>query len=105
MHKFEHILLAKANKKRTGSPVLSAFHCESLLCVIDHAAFANQVDLDLTRIVHFVFDLLGDLSCHQYHLLIVDDLRYHHDTNLTASLQCVALFYALIRRTDAFQLL
>ena len=26
LHKFAHMLLAKANKKRTGFPVLSAFH-------------------------------------------------------------------------------
>ena len=57
-----------------------------LLRVMHSAAFANDIDLDLTGIFKLILDLLNDISCNERHLFIRDDLRLNHNTNLTACL-------------------
>ena len=46
-----------------------------LFSVVSNSALTDEIDLDLTWIIHFSFDLLSDLSCHEDHLLVVDDLK------------------------------
>ncbi len=40
----------------------------ALLGIIDHAALADHIHLDLTGIFQFSFDLLGDIAGEQYHV-------------------------------------
>lgn len=39
-----------------------------LLCVLDDAAFADYVHLDLTGIFHFRFNLLGNIAGQKHHV-------------------------------------
>ena len=76
-----------------------------LLSVADSAGFADDVDLDLTRILEFIFDLLADISCKSGHRVILDLLGLDHDTDLSTRLDRVRGFDALEGGRDLFELL
>ena len=88
-------------KKRAAFAV--RLYC--LFCVVCNSAFTNDIDLDLTGIVHLGFDLLSDLSCNKNHLVIVDDLRLNHDPDLASCLNSKALLDSLIGVADLLKLL
>ena len=50
-----------------------------LLRVLDGAALADDVDLDLAGIIEGIHDLLGDLAGQQDDLIIADDIRLDHE--------------------------
>ena len=50
-----------------------------LFGVIHDPAFPDHIDLDLTGILQFVFDLGGDLPGDQHHLVVLDDLRLYDE--------------------------
>ena len=72
---------------------------------LDGARLANDADLDLTRILHFVLDALDDLLRKDERAGIVDVLGLNHDANLAARLNGEALFNALERIGDFLELL
>ena len=74
-----------------------------LFCVIDGAAFADKMYFDLSGIFQLVFDLLGNVSCEKHHLIIVDDVRFHADTNFASCLDGKAIIDALKGVRDLFQ--
>ena len=64
-----------------------------LLRIIDHAAFTDDIDLNLSRIFHLSFDLLGNIPCHQHHIRIRYLLRNNHYSNFTTCLNSKRFFY------------
>ena len=64
-----------------------------LFRVVNYAALTNNVDLDLTGIFHFSFNLLGNLTCHKYHVSIRYLLGHNHYTNFTTCLNSKRFIY------------
>ena len=78
--------------------LISLLNCfvESLLFrVIRYTALADNIDLDLSRIFQFSFDLFGDISCQQNHICICNLFRYYHYTNFPACLNSKGLVDSL----------
>ena len=57
-----------------------------LLCVLHGFGFADHVDLDLAGVFQLGFDLLGNVSCQQDHVVLGDNLGLDHDADLPACL-------------------
>ena len=69
--------------------LISLLNCfvESLLFrVIRYTALADNIDLDLSRVFQFSFDLFRDIPCEQYHFRIGYLLRNNHDADFSTSL-------------------
>ena len=79
--------------------------CRVLFGVLGNSRFTDYIDLDLSRIIHFSFDPLSDLTSNEHHFFIVDLLRLYHDTNLTACLYSKGFLNALVGRADLLKLL
>ena len=60
--------------------------CGILFCEIHCAAFAYNVDLYLARIFKLFFDLLYDVSCDNYHLIVVYLFGFYHYADFSARL-------------------
>ncbi len=60
-----------------------------LLRVIYSAGFADHLDLDLARILHRLFDLLGNVFCQPQRCKIVNRVRSDNDADFTPGLQRV----------------
>ncbi len=60
--------------------------CGILFCEIHCAAFAYNVDLYLARILKLFFDLLYDVSCDNYHLIVVYLFGFYHYADFSARL-------------------
>ena len=84
---------------------------QQLLCVYDlfrvinSSAFSYQMYLYLTGIFHLVLDTLRDLSCKNYHLIIVYLFGLDHNSYLTTCLDSKRLFNAVVRAAYLFKLL
>ena len=76
-----------------------------LLCVFDALRLADEIDLDLAGIFHLFLDLLGQVAGQDHHLILVDLLGLHHDTDLTAGLNGICLLNTLEGGGDALKLL
>ena len=63
------------------------------------------MDFDLSRILHIVLDLLGDIARQLKRQIIIDDFRAHNDANFAAGLQRITLLNAVKGAGDLFQLL
>ena len=69
--------------------LISLLNCfvESLLFrVIRYTALADNIDLDLSRVFQFSFNLLRNISCQKDHICICYMLWYYHYANLSARL-------------------
>ena len=75
-----------------------------LPCEFNDAALADQIYLYLSGIIHFVFNLLRDLSRYDNHFLIVDLLRLYHEAYFAARLYSVGFFYSVKRSAYLLQL-
>ncbi len=87
--------------------LISLLNCfvESLLFrVIRYTALADNIDLDLSRVFQFSFDLFRDIPCEQYHFRIGYLLRNNHDADFSTSLNSKRFFDTLERIRDVFQL-
>ena len=62
------------------------------------------MNLDLTGIRHFRFDLLCDISCEKNHLVFRDFLRLYHDADLAAGLNGIRACNAREAARNLFQL-
>ena len=80
-------------------------HATSLFCVFGSPAFADDIDLDLSGILQFLFDLLGDISCHEDHALVGNLFGFDHDAHLTARLDRIGFVNAGEAAGNFFQLL
>ncbi len=76
-----------------------------LLRVLDGAALADDVDLDLAGIIQRILDLLGDLAGQQDDLIIADDIGLDHDADFAAGLNGKGLLHALEAGRDLLQIL
>ena len=79
--------------------------CQKLFCVFNSTAFSDEVNLDLSGVIHLVFNLLSDFTSDDNHLFVVDLVREYHDTDFTACLDSKGLFNAVKGCTDFFKLL
>lgn len=77
----------------------------ALFSVISNSAFTNEINLDLSGVIHFGLNLLGNLSCNEYHFFIVDDFRNNHDSDFTSCLNSKAFFDTIIRGADFLKFL
>ena len=59
---------------------------KELFRVIYCTALTDYIDLNLSRIFQFSFDLFGNITCQQNHICIVYLFRYYHYTNFSACL-------------------
>ena len=87
--------------------LISLLNCfvESLLFrVIRYTALADNIDLDLSRVFQFSFDLFRDIPCEQYHFRIGYLLGNNHDADFSTSLNSKRFFDTLERIRDVFQL-
>ena len=75
-----------------------------LLRVLDGAALADDVDLDLAGIIEGILDLLGDLAGQQDDLIIADDIGLDHDADFAAGLNGKGLLHALKAGRDLLQI-
>ena len=75
-----------------------------LFCVIDGAALADDIDLDLAGVIQRVLDLLRDLAGQQDDLIVADNVGLDHDAHFTASLNGKGLFHALEAGRDLLQI-
>ena len=76
-----------------------------LLGVCDGTRLADDCNLDLARIRHFVLYLCGDVSAQLLSLLIVDLVGTNDDTQFSACLDSVCLDHARVAHSDVFQVL
>ena len=76
-----------------------------LFRVLDDLGLPQDVDLDLTGVLHFLLDLLGQVPGQDDHLVLADLLGPHHDPHLAAGLDGVGLIHAGIGAGDGLQLL
>ena len=67
-----------------------------LFRIIRNSGLTDYIDFDLTRIFHVCFNLLGNISCQNYHISISDLFRNYHHANFSACLNG-------IRITDPFK--
>ena len=81
--------------KRKRSRINCSFGCKYLLCVVDNACFADNVNLDLAWVGKLCFDLLGHFTSEEHHIVIADRFRLNNDTYFTTCLECEGLFYAV----------
>ena len=61
--------------------------------------------LDLSRVLHLFFDLLGQITGQDDHLILGNDLGLHQHTDLTAGLNGICLINAVEGGGDGLQLL
>ena len=76
-----------------------------LFRVLDDLGLPQDVDLDLTGVLHFLLDLLGQVPGQDDHLVLADLLGPHHDPHLAAGLDGIGLIHAGIGAGDGLQLL
>ena len=62
-------------------------------CIFRDAAFADDIDFDLSGIFKLCFDLVRNISCDDDHLLVSDLLRLYHDPDFTSCLNGIGFFY------------
>jgi hypothetical protein len=77
----------------------------SLSGIFHSPHFADDRDLDLTRIIELVLDLLGDVLGHQGSALVGDLLAFDDDSDLPARLKGEGLGDALKGMGDLLELL
>ena len=82
---------------RTGSLILFG--------VIHHFGLPDHVHLDLTGVLQFFLDLLGDIPGQQHHLVLADLVGSHHDADLSARLDGEGLLHTGEGGGDFLQLL
>ena len=73
----------------------TVFNFKILFRVINRAAFANYINLNLTRILKLVFNLFNYVTSHNYHLVIAYCLGFYKNSDLTACLNCIRIFNAV----------
>src|SRR5688572_5389825 len=78
----------------TTSPRIKTRIANPLLCVVNSAHFANDRDFYLTRVGHFTFDLLSNLTGHSRRLIIGYEIMLHHDPDLSPCLNRIRLLHA-----------
>ena len=81
--------------KRSPLQPYSGLRERILFCVIDGAALADDVDLDLAGVIQRVLDLLCDLAGQQDDLIVADDIGLDHDAHFAACLNGKGLLDAL----------
>ena len=67
-----------------------------LLCVFDCTTLSDKMYLDLSGIIHLVFNPLSNFSCNEYHLFVVYLLGNYHYADFTACLDSVGFLNALV---------
>ena len=70
-------------------------HSEQLLRVICRSGLPNHIHLDLTRILQLVLDALGNLACHQDHVIVTYLIRHYHNSDFPACLNSKGLVHSL----------
>ena len=98
-------LSRKKNVVSRGRHDILCLLCLRLFRVICHSGLSDHADLDLARVFHFPFDLLGNVSRQQDHIRICDLLRNYHYTNLTARLNGIRITDPFKAAGDLFQLI
>src|SRR5699024_3906594 len=81
-----------SSKKRDKFLRLSRF---SLFCIINSTIFADNIDLDLSWIFQFSFDLVDDVAGNNCHLIVSNHFWTNHNANFTSSLYSKTFFNAL----------
>ena len=79
--------------------------CFELLGVLHRARFANDVDANLTRILHFLLDALGNFLGENLRAIVGHVVGLDHDAHFAAGLNRVALLDAGEGGCNLFQLL
>ena len=90
--------------KRSPLQPYSGLRERILFCVIDSAALADDVDLDLAGVIQRVLDLLCDLAGQQDDLIVADDIGLDHDAHFAACLNGKGLLEALEAGRDLLQI-
>src|ERR1043166_6071720 len=93
---------------RPGEPITSATNnrfvtTASLLRVVHGPRLADHRDPDLARILELLLDAPGNLARQSLRARVVDPMVLHHDADLAAGLDGVALLHALERVSDPLE--
>ena len=96
--------MKKRAKKESAAKCSGLPKMFCLFCVIDGAALADDIDLDLAGVIQRVLDLLRDLAGQQDDLIVADHVGLDHDAHFTASLNGKGLFHALEAGRDLLQI-
>lgn len=80
--------------RHNRSFIRKIFHLENqllrrLLRVVDSAALADDLNLDLSGVLHLALDTLNDLARGDDHLIVGDLIGFDHYADLAAGLDCV----------------
>src|SRR5690606_25877624 len=94
----------RGKKRAAFMPPLQSV-VDTLLGVVYSAGLADDVDLDLPRILHGLFDLTGDVAGQPQRCQIVDGFGADDDADFASGLKCVALFHTVESAGDFFQCL
>src|SRR5205085_5593737 len=84
---------------RTGESVLSAGSPRK----VDGPRFANQHDLDLSRILQLGLYTPCDLLRHRCHANVIDVVRHDDDAYLAPCLDRIDLVHPLVARRNALE--
>ena len=81
-----------------------AFSSSALLGILHGSGFTDDVDLNISRVFHFRFNLLGNIAGQHHHVVVVDRVWLDHYAHFAPSLNRKGFFDTIKGGGDFFQL-
>ena len=81
----------------------AAVYCLSLFRVVDRAALADHIDLDLPGVTQFTLNLSTDVMSNNGETVIGDTVRFNEDPDFSAGLNRIRLIDTVEFIGDLFQ--
>ena len=99
-----HFRFRRSHKKERSAPAGRSVRCSVLFGHVHGPGLPDNVDLDLTGVLHLVFDALGDLPGQHNGVGIADLFGLDDDAHLPTCLNGIGSIHAVKGVGDLFQL-